>query len=223
MSWKVYLSGIFGFLHELFGFLRDFFGFFHNLFWLLPDFFLKISRFAFKDHGHGFVNELEGLSQQPCMQADLHMSNQLSRQVLNFFWISHLANSKTGSPQATLLQQGVGARFWPRPGQHKHPARQVCKSHQSSQNPKNRDHGIPGYSKVREKCGLSPILSLQERPAEINEVNQWVKTLPAWLCGLLSSVGELGQAEWGLSKSGRRRSLCGWPLRDSSGRYCDEH
>ena len=133
------------------------------------------------------------------------------------------ANSKTASPQATLLQQGVGARFWPRPGQHKHPARQVCKSHQSSQNPKNRDHGIPGYSKVREKCGLSPILSLQERPAEINEVNQWVKTLPAWLCGLLSSVGELGQAEWGLSKSGRRRSLCGWPLRDSSGRYCTEH
>ena len=39
------------------------------------------SRFAFKDNGHGFVNELEGLSQQPCMQADLHMSNQLSRQV----------------------------------------------------------------------------------------------------------------------------------------------
>ena len=36
-------------------------------------------RFAFKDHGHGFVNELEGLSQQPCMQADLHMSNQLSQ------------------------------------------------------------------------------------------------------------------------------------------------
>ena len=36
-------------------------------------------RFAFKDHGHGFVNELEGLSQQPCMQADLHMSFQLSQ------------------------------------------------------------------------------------------------------------------------------------------------
>ena len=34
-----------------------------------------------------------------------------------------------------------------------------------------RDHGIPGYGKVREKCGLSPILSLQDRPAEINEVN----------------------------------------------------
>ena len=44
-------------------------------------------RFAFKDHGHGFVNELEGLSQQPCMQADLHMSNQLSRPA-SFFWIS---------------------------------------------------------------------------------------------------------------------------------------
>ena len=58
-----------------------------DFFIIFLDFFLiflpEISRFAFKDHGHGFVNELEGLSQQPCMQADLHMSNQLSRQVLN--------------------------------------------------------------------------------------------------------------------------------------------
>ena len=41
--------------------------------------FEKEIRFAFKDNGHGYVNELEGLSQQPCQQADLHMSKQLSQ------------------------------------------------------------------------------------------------------------------------------------------------
>ena len=117
MSWKVYLSGIFGFFHELFGFLCDIFGFFHNLFGLLPIFFfLKISRFAFKDHGHGFVNELEGLSQQPCMQADLHMSNQLSRQV-SFFWISHSRGKyknrlSPGNSSATRSRSQVLATTW---------------------------------------------------------------------------------------------------------------
>merc|ERR1719430_2422976 len=107
--------------------------------WRLGKFYAD-SRFAFKDNGHGFVNELEGLSQQPCMQADLHMSNQLSRQLFCN------KESEPGSGHdlvSTNIQRG-------------------------------RDHGIPGYSKVREKCGLLPILSLQERPMEINEEN-WAK------------------------------------------------
>ena len=117
MSWKVYRSGIFGFLHELFGFLRDFFLFFHNFLDFFLIFFLKISRFAFKDHGHGFVNELEGLSQQPCMQADLHMSNQLSRQVLNLLWISHSRGKfknrlSPGNSSATRSRRQVLATTW---------------------------------------------------------------------------------------------------------------
>ena len=84
------------------------------------------------------MNELEGLSQQPCMQADLHMSNQLSRQLFFFcnssqkiqiqIQIHVQQRQKTVfSPQATLLQQSVCTRFWARPGQHQHPARQVRK------------------------------------------------------------------------------------------------
>jgi len=107
--------------------------------WRLGKFYAD-SRFAFKDHGHGFVNELEGLSQQPCMQADLHMSNQLSR---NLFCNKESEPGTGHDLVSTNIQRG-------------------------------RDHGIPGYIKVREKCGLSPILSLQERPAEINEEN-WAK------------------------------------------------
>ena len=45
--------------------------------------------------------------------------------------------------------------------------------------------------------------------------DKWGET---WLCGLLFSAGELGQAEWSLSKSGGCWSLCGRPLRDSSWR-----
>ena len=144
MSWKVYLSGIFGFLHELFGFLPDFFGFFHNLFGLLSDFFPENFQVCFQrprprvcKWAGGFISAAVHASRpahvQPAEQASV-----------DFFLISHLANSKTASPQATLLQQGVGARFWPRPGQHKHPAWQVCKSHQSSQNPKKQGPRDPG-------------------------------------------------------------------------------
>ena len=39
------------------------------------------SKFAFKDNGHGYVNELEGLAQQPCQKADLSISEQLSHQL----------------------------------------------------------------------------------------------------------------------------------------------
>ena len=42
----------------------------------------------------------------------------------------------------------------------------------------NRDHGIPGYNKVREKCGLSSIVSLDQRAPEINEVNHKSKLYP---------------------------------------------
>ena len=42
----------------------------------------------------------------------------------------------------------------------------------------NRDHGIPGYNKVREKCGLSSIVSLDQRAPEINEVNHNSKLYP---------------------------------------------
>jgi len=49
----------------------------HNQPWRLGKFYSD-ARFAFKDNGHGYVNELMGLSEQPCQQADLHMSNQLS-------------------------------------------------------------------------------------------------------------------------------------------------
>ena len=39
------------------------------------------SRFAFKDNGHGYVNELEGLSQQPCQKVDLKISEQLTHEL----------------------------------------------------------------------------------------------------------------------------------------------
>ena len=48
--------------------------------WRLGKFYAD-SRFAFKDNGHGFVNELEGLSQQPCQRADLSISEQLSHEL----------------------------------------------------------------------------------------------------------------------------------------------
>jgi len=107
--------------------------------WRLGKFYAD-SRFAFKDHGHGFVNELEGLSQQPCMQADLHMSFQLSQQL---FCNKESAPGSGHDLVSTNIQRG-------------------------------RDHGIPGYNKVREKCGLSSIVSLDQRAPEINEEN-WAK------------------------------------------------
>jgi len=48
--------------------------------WRLGKFYSD-SRFAFKDKGHGYVNELEGLSEQPCMAVDLHVSEQLTQQL----------------------------------------------------------------------------------------------------------------------------------------------
>jgi len=46
--------------------------------WRLGKFYAD-SHFAFKDNGHGYVNELEGLADQPCQKADLHFSGQLTR------------------------------------------------------------------------------------------------------------------------------------------------
>ena len=46
--------------------------------WRLGNFYSD-SRFAFKDGGHGYVNELEGLAQQPCQKADLRVSEQLTQ------------------------------------------------------------------------------------------------------------------------------------------------
>ena len=48
--------------------------------WRLGKFYAD-SRFAFKDNGHGYVNELEGLSQQPCQMADLRVSEQLTHEL----------------------------------------------------------------------------------------------------------------------------------------------
>ena len=121
------------------------------------------------------------------MQADLHMSNQLSRQASFFLDFAPEKNLSPGTCSATRSRSQVpdttssaqtssvaGAKLIRFPNPLKLvevPGR--CQTYQSkSFLTPNRDHGIPGYIKVREKCGLSPILSLQERPAEINEVNE---------------------------------------------------
>jgi len=104
------------------------------------------SRFAFKDHGHGYVNELEGLCQQPCMNVDLHMSNQLSNQLY-----CSKETCKKDTPSAGAGHDLVSTNIQ-----------------------RGRDHGIPGYDKLRQKCGLSHIASLDIRPQEIDEEN-WSK------------------------------------------------
>ena len=48
--------------------------------WRLGKFYSD-ARFAFKDGGHGFVNELEGLSEQACQKADLRVSEQLTQKL----------------------------------------------------------------------------------------------------------------------------------------------
>ena len=48
--------------------------------WRLGKFYSD-ARFAFKDGGHGFVNELEGLSEQACQKADLRISEQLTQKL----------------------------------------------------------------------------------------------------------------------------------------------
>ena len=48
--------------------------------WRLGKFYSD-ARFAFKDGGHGYVNELEGLSEQACQKADLRVSEQLTQRL----------------------------------------------------------------------------------------------------------------------------------------------
>ena len=48
--------------------------------WRLGKFYSD-ARFAFKDGGHGFANELEGLSEQACQKADLRISEQLTQKL----------------------------------------------------------------------------------------------------------------------------------------------
>ena len=64
--------------------------------WRLGKFFGD-SSFASKDNGHGYVNELEGLSQQACEQADLSVSEQLT----NFLF----CNNKTEPGEHLKLHQ----------------------------------------------------------------------------------------------------------------------
>ena len=60
--------------------------------WRLGKFYAD-SRFAFKDNGHGYVNELEGLSQQPCQKADLRISEQLTHELYCNNKVSHREGS----------------------------------------------------------------------------------------------------------------------------------
>jgi len=48
--------------------------------WRLGKFYAD-SRFARLDNGHGFVNELLGLSKQPCQRVDVHMTKQLTQEL----------------------------------------------------------------------------------------------------------------------------------------------
>merc|ERR1711914_52344 len=43
---------------------------------------------------------------------------------------------------------------------------------------RGRDHGLPGYNKWREECGMKRIKSMSDRPAEVSSSN-WrkIKTL----------------------------------------------
>ena len=48
--------------------------------WRLGKFYSD-ARFAFKDGGQGYANELEGLSEQACQRADLRVSEQLTQKL----------------------------------------------------------------------------------------------------------------------------------------------
>jgi len=113
--------------------------------WRLGKFYSD-ARFAFKDNGHGYVNELEGLSQQPCQRADLHMSSQLSTKLY--------CNKEACDKEAG--REGAGHDL-------------VSMNIQ-----RGRDHGIPGYNKLRVHCGLSPLSGMDSKPQEIDSEN-WEK------------------------------------------------
>ena len=115
MSWKVYLSGIFGFLHELFGFL-NICGFFHNLFGLLPDFFAWNFQVCFQrprprvcKWAGGFISAAVHASRpahvQPAEQASVEFA-------LNFSLGKYKNRLSPGNSSATRSRSQVLATTW---------------------------------------------------------------------------------------------------------------
>ena len=56
---------------------------------------------------------------------------------------------------------------------------------------RGRDHGIPGYAKLREACGMKP-LSGTSRPAEIDKLN-WAKLMTTYKNDLTQIDGFTGE------------------------------
>jgi len=109
--------------------------------WKLGKAFIE-AKFATKDDGHGFVNELEGCTEQPAQEVDQHICESLTEKL----YVN--TGNLTGDEKRTM--KGLGSDLG------------------AINIQRGRDHGLPSYNSFRKHCGLSEIKDMNSAPTEIS-------------------------------------------------------